>query len=151
MSDPLSRYLDYYRALAPGSIDELHNLVIPTIHFRDPFNDVHSSQLMAGIFKEMFESTIDPRFIIESVVGTVPHVFLRWHLTFRPRQSRYLRARALSSDGSWTIDGASEVRWNEAGLVVQHLDFWDAAQSIYEKLPVLGSILERMRSRLAVK
>jgi hypothetical protein len=43
----------------------------------------------------------------------------------------------------------SEVQFDEAGSVRAHIDHWDAAGQLYEKLPVIGWILRRIRARLA--
>jgi len=34
------------------------------------------------------------------------------------------------------------------GKVVEHIDYWDAAEQVYERLPLLGPILRRVRQRL---
>jgi hypothetical protein len=33
--------------------------------------------------------------------------------------------------------------------VRRHRDYWDAAEELYEKLPVIGVLMRAMRSRLA--
>ena len=35
-------------------------------------------------------------------------------------------------------------------LVILHRDYWDAAQELYEKFPVLGWVLQRLRKRLSL-
>lgn len=49
-----------------------------------------------------------------------------------------------------TIDGVSEVRFDSVGLITAHIDYWDAARQLYEKLPLLGGVLRMIRHRLAV-
>jgi len=41
----------------------------------------------------------------------------------------------MSGDGAWTSD--------------LHRDYWDAAQELYEKFPVIGWVLRHLRKRLA--
>ena len=38
------------------------------------------------------------------------------------------------------IHGASLITFNEAGLVSEHRDYWDAAEELYEKLPLIGAL-----------
>lgn len=150
MPDPLSNYLDFYRSLAPHTVEGLRELVAPQVHFRDPFNDVRDVELMIEIFRDMFESTVDPRFAIESAVGAVPHVFIRWQFTFLPRGS-WARKRSAGGEEHWVIDGASEVKWDERGLVIAHLDFWDPAAAIYERLPVIGAAMRGLKKRMGAR
>jgi hypothetical protein len=35
--------------------------------------------------------------------------------------------------------------------VVEHIDYWDAAEQIYERLPVLGNVLRPIRERLGLR
>jgi steroid Delta-isomerase len=48
------------------------------------------------------------------------------------------------------IHGAGHIRFAADGRVVYHRDYWDAAEDLYEKLPVLG-ILMRWLKRQAAK
>jgi hypothetical protein len=41
----------------------------------------------------------------------------------------------------------SHVRFNSAGQVVMHQDFWDSGTNIYGQLPVMGGVIESIRRR----
>lgn len=62
----------------------------------------------------------------------------------------WLPDEALAS-GRAGHPGASLVRFAADGRVVYHRDYWDAAEELYEKLPVLGRLMRwygvRQRSR----
>jgi hypothetical protein len=45
------------------------------------------------------------------------------------------------------VRGASHVVFNESGLVTMHRDYWDAAEELYEKLPVLGGVMRWLKKR----
>jgi steroid delta-isomerase len=36
---------------------------------------------------------------------------------------------------------------NDDGRIAQHRDYWDAAEELYEKLPVIGGLMRWMRRR----
>jgi hypothetical protein len=46
------------------------------------------------------------------------------------------------------ILGASHLVLSSAGLITTHRDYWDAAQELYEKLPVLGSVMRWLKRRV---
>jgi hypothetical protein len=48
----------------------------------------------------------------------------------------------------FSIDGVSEVAFDEAGKVRSHIDHWDAAGGLYERLPLIGAVLRHLRRRL---
>ena len=46
-----------------------------------------------------------------------------------------------------TVRGASHLVLNEQGLVTLHRDYWDAAEELYEKLPLVGSLMRWLKRR----
>jgi hypothetical protein len=60
-----------------------------------------------------------------------------WEFRFRFR--RFDRSR-------WqVVHGSSHLRFDDAGLVDYHRDYWDAAQELYEKIPGLASLMRWLR------
>ncbi|MEK9754445.1 MAG: nuclear transport factor 2 family protein, partial [Rhodospirillaceae bacterium] len=51
----------------------------------------------------------------------------------------------------WSFEGTSIVCFDAAGKVVEHVDHWDSAANFYERLPVIGWLLARLRTRLAIR
>ena len=43
------------------------------------------------------------------------------------------------------IRGATLVRFDTQGRVTLHRDYWDAAEELYEKLPLLGTLMRWLR------
>jgi hypothetical protein len=39
------------------------------------------------------------------------------------------------------IHGVSHLRFDASGKVCYHRDYWDAAEELYEKLPLIGSVV----------
>lgn len=48
------------------------------------------------------------------------------------------------------IRGATHIRFAADGRVEFHRDYWDAAEELYEKLPVLGTLMRGLK-RMARK
>ena len=43
------------------------------------------------------------------------------------------------------INGSSHVKFDDQGLVTFHRDYWDAAEELYEKLPVIGFVMKQLK------
>ena len=55
---------------------------------------------------------------------------------------------SFGDGNSWqAIVGATRLRFDAQGRVAEHRDYWDAAQELYEKLPLIGSVLRAIRRR----
>jgi hypothetical protein len=43
--------------------------------------------------------------------------------------------------------GVTHLRFDEAGRIILHQDFWDSAEGLYRHIPVLGSLIGVIRGR----
>ncbi|MFN7753576.1 MAG: nuclear transport factor 2 family protein [Pseudomonadota bacterium] len=123
--------------LRPENVGRLREHYAPDAAFRDPFNDVRGVQAIVGIFEHMFEQLESPRFVVLDRVVEGEVAWLTWNLEYRMRGGARERR----------IHGASRLRF-VGGRVVDHRDYWDAAEELYETLPLLGTLLRALRSRL---
>jgi steroid Delta-isomerase len=142
--DAASRaYAAYYESLTPESIADLRALVAADIHFRDPFNDVRGVDRMIRVLRKMFEDASDIRFERREQACSGNLCFIRWRFFFRPRR--------FAGGEIWPVEGVSAVRFDRAGKVVEHIDYWDAASQIYGRLPLLGRLLRLIQYRLGTR
>lgn len=139
MTADVKRYCDFLETLTPDSLDRLREFVTSDVHFKDPFNDVHGASDMAKIFRHMFANVDDVRFIVHRAMSEGDVCLLEW------------RFEGILSGRPWSFDGTSRVRFADDGRVSEHIDYWDAAANFYERLPVIGWMLAKLRGRLAVR
>lgn len=123
----------YFEALTPQSLAELPNFYAKDCRFRDPFNDVRGLPALQAIFTHMFDRLDAPRFIVRERVFEAPRLFITWDFEFRFRSFR--------PGMTQHIHGSSLITFDASGLVAIHRDYWDAAEELYEKLPLLGGVL----------
>lgn len=133
----LDRLVTAFEALTPGTVDVLAALYAEGAHFRDPFNDVRGRAAVARIFSHMFEQVDAPRFEVHSAMSEGADAWLDWTMHLE------LRGRAMK------IEGATRLRFDGAGQVAEHRDYWDAAQELYEKLPLVGGLMRWLRRKLS--
>lgn len=48
---------------------------------------------------------------------------------------------------AFVIPGGSHLKFTADGLVDFHRDYWDAAEELYEKLPVVGRLMHWLKKR----
>ena len=139
--DPrLARLRRFFEALSPQSLSEIGRVYAADAYFKDPFNEVRGVPAIERIFRHMFDQVEAPRFVIHDTVIQGDQGFVTWDFRFRMR--RFNAAEQV-------IRGASHLRFDATGLVVFHRDYWDAAEELYEKLPVLGGLMRFLRRRAA--
>ena len=110
-------------------------------YFRDPFNEVTGVAEIARIFGAMFEHLDDVRFTILETVADDGGAMLTWDMSYRVRKWR--------PHQSQVIHGATHLRFAPDGRIAYHRDYWDAANELYAKLPLIGPVMRWLRRKLA--
>jgi ketosteroid isomerase-like protein len=136
----VARIVALFEALAPADLLRLGDFYSPDAWFKDPFNEVRGVPAIARVFEHMFETLDGPRFIVRDVVAQGDQCFLSWDFRFRMR--RFQREEQL-------VRGGSHLRLDGAGRITMHRDYWDAAEELYEKLPVVGGLMRWLKGRVA--
>ena len=139
-ADPrVARLVAFFEAMQPADLDRLAEIYRDDARFKDPFNQVQGLAGVRHIYAHMFDTLEGPRFVVREVVAEGGRCWLTWDFLFRRR----------GSPTDWRIHGASLLRLDQAGRIADHRDYWDAAEELYEKLPVLGALMRALRRRLA--
>ncbi len=129
----------FFSTLSPQSVAQLHTVYDAQARFKDPFNEVQGLAEIERIFRHMYVALDQPHLVITGQLVGGAQAFLTWEFIFRFKRF---------DTTTWqTVRGASHVLFNEHGLVTLHRDYWDAAEELYEKLPVLGSVMRWLKKR----
>lgn len=131
------RLIALYEQLSPAHLPRLEAYYAPDAHFKDPFNDVRGVNAITQIFVHMFVTLEQPRFTVTHHIVQGDQAFLGWEFRFRVRRWRPQTEQC--------IRGATLLRFDAQGRVAMHRDYWDAAEEVYEKLPVLGGLMRWLR------
>ena len=137
--DPVTRLVAYFEGLSPESMAQLGQHYTAQARFKDPFNDVSGLPEIARIFEHMFVALIRPRFVVTQQISQGAQCFLTWEFRFQFRNYRVGQEQVIL--------GASHLVFDAQGLVTLHRDYWDAAEELYEKLPLVGSLMRWLKRR----
>lgn len=129
----------FFENLSPHSVAQLHTVYDPQARFKDPFNEVQGLPDIERIFQHMYVALDQPHFVVTTQVVDGAQAFLTWEFRFRFKRFDTTTLQA--------VRGASHVVFNAQGLVTEHRDYWDAAEELYEKLPVLGGLMRWLKKR----
>ena len=135
----VARVIAFFETLTPQSLSGLADIYAQDARFKDPFNDVQGLDAIQHIFGHMFVALQKPRFVITRQVSQGDDCFITWDFYF------YLAS--YRSGVEQKIAGASHLVFDAEGRVQVHRDYWDAAEELYEKLPVVGSLMRWLKRR----
>lgn len=135
----VQRLVQFFEQLQPQDLARLSELYAADARFKDPFNEVQGLAAIEHIFAHMFEALDAPHFIVTERIVQGTQCFLVWDFRFRFR--RFDRE-------SWqTVRGGTHLVFNDDGRVTLHRDYWDAAEELYEKLPLVGGLMRWLKRR----
>ena len=138
MQAAVDRIVARFESLSLQDLPLLAEIYTPDAHFKDPFNEVQGVAAIQAIFAHMFESLDGPRFVIRERIVQGGQCFLSWDFVFRMKR--------FSTDEQ-VIRGGSHLMLAADGRIAVHRDYWDAAEELYEKLPVLGALMRWLKRR----
>ncbi len=127
----------YFETLTPQSLERLGDFYAPDARFKDPFNDVQGVAAIRRIFEHMYRQVDAPRFVVTDRLVEGDRAMLVWTFHFVQR------------GGPQVIRGATHLRFANDGKVLNHRDYWDAAEELYMTLAGIGWLMRWLRSLLS--
>ena len=135
-SHNLDKLIHFFESISQENTVDLKQIYTDDVFFKDPFNEVNGIQHVITIFDNMFHQLDQPRFVVTTHVSQGDQAFLTWDFLFKMK--RFNRNEQC-------IRGASHIRFAADGRVCYHRDYWDVAEELYEKLPLIGSVMRGLK------
>ncbi len=130
----------YFETITPKSLGDMALVYTEDAYFKDPFNEVKGLVDIRAIFERMFEALVEPRFTVVNRLVDGDQVMLEWDFTFRIRRWK--------PEIVQLVHGVSHLRLASDGRIAHHRDYWDTAEELYAKLPLIGGLMRFLRSKM---
>ncbi|MES2424383.1 MAG: nuclear transport factor 2 family protein, partial [Pseudomonadota bacterium] len=128
--EAIDRLVVFFERMAPASVQNFPQFYTADAYFKDPFNEVTGLPEIQRIFSHMYVALDNPRFVITSRIVEGDQCFLAWDFLFA--------FKTFHKGITQTVRGSSHLRLAADGRVHFHRDYWDTAEEMYQKVPVLG-------------
>jgi hypothetical protein len=137
----MDRLIDFFHEMSLDSVARFPEFYSGEAYFKDPFNEVQGLPAIQRIFSHMFRQVDEPRFVVTEQLASESGAMLVWEFRFR--------VHSWGGGQAQCIRGVSHLRFDASGKVCYHRDYWDAAEELYMKLPLLGMLMRGLRRVLA--
>jgi hypothetical protein len=87
----------------------------------------------------MYVSLHEPRFVVTGRIVDGSQCFLTWEFRFRFKR--------FQTQQDQVILGGTHLMLAPDGRISLHRDYWDAAEELYEKLPMVGGLMRWLKKR----
>lgn len=125
----LNDYVSFFENMKMDDLVTLDRFFTSNAHFKDPFNEVRGLDKIHQVFEHMFTTLGNPRFHVDEALLTGDIAYIKWQFNAQ------LKSKTI------TLVGVSRVVFDQQGLVSEHIDYWDASEQFYMKLPIVGTLL----------
>ncbi|MBN2299157.1 MAG: nuclear transport factor 2 family protein [Deltaproteobacteria bacterium] len=107
-------------------------------YFRDGFREVRGLDNIEEYFLGTTEAVHECIFDIQDVAYNDGNYYFRWIMKLTLNRDK---------ENPLETAGMSHVRFDASGKVIFHQDYWETA-ALYERLPVIGSIIRWVKKRI---
>ncbi len=136
--------IDLFEQLQPSHVPHLHDWYTPEVRFKDPFKEVQGLNEVQHIFQHMYEALENPRFVVTTRIVQGDQCFVVWDFLFRFKTMQRGVDQCVRGGSHLMFKQGADGVWR-IGL---HRDYWDAAEEMYEKFPLVGSLMRWLKNRV---
>lgn len=137
----IEHFKSLYRSMCAEDLQhELFNEVYAeNLLFQDSFHKIETREAFAQYCAELYENLKSCDFDFHDEWVNEGQAMLTWTMTYR--HPKLKRGRHIS------VEGASHLRFNQK--VYFHQDYFDGGALLYEHIPLLGSVIQKLKNRMA--
>ena len=138
---PVDSLVTFFETVHLESIADFPHYYSEDVYFKDPFNEVRGVPAIQRIFTHMFQQVAEPRFTITEQIVDGNSAMLVWEFHYR--------VAIFGREQKQMIRGASHLKFDAEGKVFWHRDYWDAAEELYARLPVVSLLMLGLKKVMA--
>ncbi len=138
--DPLDTFLTTFNRLDKTSLSLLDIIYHPDIRFVDPAHTLNGLPALREYFSSLYENVRSIRFAFDPPIQSDSRAVVTW--TLHMVHPRLAKGRPVAVEGCSCLTFASD------GRVIRHRDYFDLGAMIYEHLPLVGSLIRTVKTRL---
>ena len=132
---------DVYNKFNKDTLDILNTFYTDDVQFQDPVGKIKGLQGMKEYYANMYKSVSSIKFEFTEGVCDGGNCVFMWTMTY---------ATPKLNDGQPMVaTGNSFLKFNEAGKVYFHRDYFDMGEFIYEHIPFLGYMVRKVKTGLS--
>lgn len=110
--------------------------------FTDPVHSLKGSQAVEDYYKKLYKEVKSIRFEFSQVLSQGDTTVLVWKM--------FLAAPNLNGGNEFSVDGTSLIRFGgREGKAIYHRDYFDMGEFVYERVPILKSLIKLIKEKLA--
>ena len=133
------RVKEAYQAFGSENIADVESLYTTDIYFEDPSHAIQGKPSLMRYFANQFKNLDKCSFKFHSTIANETDIFMTWTM--------FVNHSKLQGGETIRVEGTSYLRTRN-GKIYYHRDYFDMGAMLYEHLPLIGRIIQRIKQRL---
>jgi hypothetical protein len=121
-------------------VDEFYD---SKIEFIDSVGSINGTEKIKAYYSNMYQNVKSIKFDYSQFYESENSVVAIWKMT--------LQTDKLNGGDPFTVDGNSIIKFGANGKAIYHRDYFDMGAFIYERLPVIGFVIKKIKDRFKVE
>ena len=138
MQPIISEFCRFYRDLDQNPLTKLKDIYSADIVFCDPVHRIQGIDSFIRYFEELMQQVKRCSFDIKQINETETTAFVRWEM--------HLQHPRLKGGEEIIVAGVSYLEFDEK--ITYHQDYFDLGAMLYEHLPIMGRLIQYIKSGL---
>jgi limonene-1,2-epoxide hydrolase len=110
------------------------------VQFQDPITQTDGLDELKKHYTKSYQNIKSIRFDFSEFIATENKYSCTWVMT--------AAVNGLNSGKEFQVSGVSVLYFNSEGLITYHRDYFDLSEMVYEKIPLIGSIVRGIKNKL---
>jgi ketosteroid isomerase-like protein len=142
MAGNLERSKEFFDKLSSSNMNLVEGFYDKDAVFQDPVHQLKGVPAIRAYYEGLYKNVEAIRFEYGKSIESGDMVSLTWRM--------YLKASGIEGGKEITVDGVSVITFGgKEGKAVMHRDYFDMGEFVYERVPVLKSVVAYIKKRLA--
>ncbi|MCG7586144.1 nuclear transport factor 2 family protein [Photobacterium sp. OFAV2-7] len=131
-----AKFVDTYNQLTKHNLIELEALYHADVTFEDPAHKMVGWPNLHDYFTRLFRTVNECQFEVHDTLSAQNIAYIQWTMTFsHPR---------IAGGKPRSVRGCSRLEYKDQ-RVIYHRDYFDMGEMVYEGVPILGSVIRRIK------
>jgi limonene-1,2-epoxide hydrolase len=140
MSPRIEQFLNFYNGLSTQNMERLAEVYHADVVFIDPIHQIQGRVALSQYFEHAYARLHYCEFVGRERLEQGEQGFLSWCMQFNHP--------AVGNGKSIAVEGCSVLRWQD-DLIVYHRDYYDLNAMVFQHLPVIGWLTDKIKQRMA--
>lgn len=132
-----------FNQLNKNTIDQLGDFYTDDAEFIDPVSHMKGLPGIKKYYANVYKNVESIRFDFKEIQYDKLTFYAQWVMTFS--------TKTLNGGKPFAVDGISVMKFNENGKVFFHRDYTDLGSMVYEKVPLLGTVIRMIKKTMHVE